>query len=133
MQRLEGKKKRFLCAVAALTVMMAGGSRLHAYRTQQTSGIPTPPQIQMPIGAAPSGSAHDLDPSLARQQELRVRMAEDERHKRMVKDADKLLELATELKTDVDKSTKNETPVSALRKADEIEKLAHDVKERLKN
>jgi hypothetical protein len=133
MQRLEGKRKWLLCAAALATVMMAGVSRLQAYRTQQTNnGIPAPPLMP---GSAPvsAGSAHDLDPGLARQQELRTRMAEDDRHKRMVKDADMLLELATELKTDVDKSTKNETSVSALKKAEEIERLAHDVKERLKN
>ena len=66
-------------------------------------------------------------------QEQRARAAQDERHKRMAQDADKLLELATELKADVDKATKNETSVTAFQKANEIEKLAHDVKERLRN
>jgi hypothetical protein len=132
MQRLDGKRKWFLCAALA-TGMFAGAARLQAYRTQQTNGLPATPQIPMPRVTPASGSASELDPVLARQQELRARMAEDERHKRMVSDADKLLELATELKTDVDKSTKNETSVSALKKADEIERLAHDVKERLKN
>jgi hypothetical protein len=56
-----------------------------------------------------------------------------ERHQRMAADADKLLQMATELKADVDKSTKNETSVSAYNKADAIERLAHDVKQRLKN
>jgi hypothetical protein len=51
----------------------------------------------------------------------------------MAQDADKLLALATELKADVDKATKNETSVTAFQKANEIEKLAHDVKERLRN
>jgi hypothetical protein len=133
MQRLEGKRVRLLCAAALVTGMLLAASRLQAYRAQQTSPVPTPPQIVVPNGSASSGSARDMDPLLARQQEQRAHMAEEERHKRMVSDADKLLELATELKTDVDKSTKNETSVSALRKAEEIERLAHDVKERLKN
>ena len=51
----------------------------------------------------------------------------------MVADADKLLQMATELKIEVDKSSKNETSVSAYNKADAIERLAHDVKQRLKN
>jgi hypothetical protein len=55
-----------------------------------------------------------------------------ERHKRLVADSDKLLQLATELKAEVDKSTKNEMSVTAVKKAAEIEKLAHDVKERMK-
>jgi hypothetical protein len=131
MQRLDGSKNWFLCAAALVVVMLAGASRLQAYRTQQTSPVvPTP---QPPIGSPSSVGTHDADPMLAHQQETRIRMAEDERHKRMVLDADKLLELATELKSDVDKSTKNETSVSALKKAEEIEKLAHDVRERLRN
>ena len=56
----------------------------------------------------------------------------EQRHKRMMADADKLLQLATELKEDVDKSTKNEMSVTAVKEAAEIEKLAHDVKERMK-
>ena len=55
-----------------------------------------------------------------------------ERHKRLVADSDKLLQLATELKEEVDKSTKNEVSVTAIKKAAEIEKLAHDVKDRLR-
>ena len=50
----------------------------------------------------------------------------------MVADADKLLQLATELKEDVDSSTKNELSVTTVKKAAEIEKLAHEVKERMK-
>jgi len=133
MQRLEGKRVRLLCAAALVMGMLLGASRLQAYRAQQATPVPTPPQITIPNGTATSSNASEMDPLLARQQELRLRMAEEDRHKRMVNDADKLLELATELKTDVDKSTKNETPVAALRKAEEIERLAHDVKERLKN
>ena len=58
--------------------------------------------------------------------------ANDARHKRMEADAAKLLELATELKADVDKAGKDELSLEVMRKAEEIEKLAHDVKERMK-
>jgi hypothetical protein len=58
--------------------------------------------------------------------------AGNERHRRMVADSDKLLQLATELKEEVDKSTKNEMSVNAIKKAAEIEKLARDVKDRMK-
>ena len=58
--------------------------------------------------------------------------ANDARHKRMEADAAKLLELSTELKADVDKAGKDELSLEVMRKAEEIEKLAHDVKERMK-
>ena len=47
-------------------------------------------------------------------------------------DTDKLLALATDLKEQVDKSTKDTLSVDVIKKADEIEKLAHSVKERMK-
>jgi hypothetical protein len=131
MQRIDGRRKWSLCAAALGTVMLAGSSRVLAHGAQQPTPVPAPPILQ--ADPSPLGGTHDPDPMLAHQQEARVRMAEDERHKRMVKDADRLLELATELKTDVDKSTRNETSVSAFKKAEEIERLAHDVKERLRN
>ena len=60
-------------------------------------------------------------------------MREDDRHKRLLSDTTKLLELTTELKNEVDKSSKDELSLDVVRKAAEIEKLAHDVKERMKN
>jgi hypothetical protein len=44
-----------------------------------------------------------------------------------------LLALTTELKSDVDKANKDELSLDVMRKAAEIEKLAHDVQNRMKN
>ena len=50
----------------------------------------------------------------------------------VVKIADKLFKLATELKGYVDKSNENVLSLDVLKKAEEIEKLAHSVKEKMK-
>jgi nitric oxide reductase activation protein len=55
-----------------------------------------------------------------------------DRQKQLVSDTDKLLALANELKVDVDKSNKDTLSLDVIRKADEIEKLAHSVKEKMK-
>lgn len=55
-----------------------------------------------------------------------------ERQKQLVADTQRLLSLANELKSDVDKSTKDTLSLDVIRKADEIEKLAHTVKEKMK-
>ena len=55
-----------------------------------------------------------------------------DRQKRLVNDTDRLLALATELKQQVDRTDKNTLSVDVIKKADEIEKLAHSVKERMK-
>jgi len=61
-----------------------------------------------------------------------AKMRNTGRQKQLVEDTQKLLSLANELKADVDKSTKDTMSVDVIRKADEIERLAHNVKEKMK-
>ena len=91
--------------------------------TRQNPGIPPKP------GAADQEDSNPLDVSRAQQQE---KLRNNDRQKRLVADTDKLLSLATDLKAQVDKSTKDTLSVDVIKKADEIEKLAHSVKERMK-
>ena len=70
-----------------------------------------------------------LDGPRAEQQE---KARSSDRQKRLVADTDKLLALATDLKQQVDKTNPNILSVDVIKKADEIEKLAHSVKERMK-
>ncbi len=55
-----------------------------------------------------------------------------DRQKKLEADTEKLLSLATELKEQVDKTDKNILSVDVIKKADEIEKLAKSVKDRMK-
>ena len=56
----------------------------------------------------------------------------EQRQQDIKKDTDKLLQLATELKQYVDKTNEQTLSVSVIKKAEEIEKLAHAVKEKMK-
>lgn len=58
--------------------------------------------------------------------------ANAERRKQIADDSARLLKLATDLKAEVDKTTKDTLSLNVIRKADEIEKLAHGVKEKMK-
>jgi len=58
---------------------------------------------------------------------------DEERQKRLNDDTDKLLTLAQELKSEVDKSNKDTLSVDVVKKAGEIEKLARSVKERMRD
>jgi hypothetical protein len=91
-------------------------------RQQQS---PARPGVELP----PIGPVDPISPQLQEQQE---RSRNSDRQKRLVADTDKLLTLATQLKQDVDKSNKDVLSVDVVKKADEIEKLAHSVKERMK-
>lgn len=86
-------------------------------------------------GTMPSDGMPDMIDahSRARMNEDRVKALNDARHKRLEDDASKLLSLSTELKSDVDKTNQDELSLDVVRKAAEIEKLAHDVQSRMKN
>jgi hypothetical protein len=60
------------------------------------------------------------------------RMRINERQKRLEADTEKLVALTTALKAQVDESNKDILSVDMIKKAEEIEKLAHSVKERIK-
>jgi len=58
--------------------------------------------------------------------------ANEQRHAELKRDTEKLLQLSTELKQYVDKSNENILSMDVLRKAEEIEKLAHSVKAKMR-
>ena len=55
-----------------------------------------------------------------------------QRQDELKKDTEKLLELATELKQSVDKTDENTLSLEVIKKAEEIEKLAKGVKDKMK-
>ncbi len=65
-------------------------------------------------------------------EEQQAKNRNGERQKRLQADAEKLLGLATQLKQEVDKTDKNTMSVDVIKKAEEIEKLARSVRERMK-
>jgi hypothetical protein len=73
----------------------------------------------------------DEDPTVRMQKELEKK-ANLERQLHLKTDTDKLFKLATELKDQVDKSNQNILSLEVIKKADEIEKLAHSVKEKMR-
>jgi spore coat polysaccharide biosynthesis protein SpsF (cytidylyltransferase family) len=61
-----------------------------------------------------------------------ARKGDLERQARVVTDTNKLFKLAEELKDSVSKSNVNILSIEVLQKANEIEKLAHSVKEKMR-
>ena len=66
------------------------------------------------------------------QKKANFEAANAERKKQLGDDSARLLKLANELKSEVDKTDKDTLSISVIRKADEIERLAHMVKEKMK-
>ena len=61
-----------------------------------------------------------------------AKRANQERQTNLKRDTEKLLKLSTELKEYVDKTNEGTLSLDVLKKAEEIEKLAHSVKDKMK-
>ncbi len=88
------------------------------------------PSMPPPIG----GEGREAEDSVHREMmEKLEKRRNDVRQEQLVKDTNKLLALATELKSQVDKTSKNVLSVDVVKKAEEIEKLAKNVKDRMRD
>ncbi len=99
---------------------------LPAIAQRTNPGLPPSPKtdISQPMG--------DEDAARARVMGELAKKAAKERVAALKHDTDKLLRLSVELKESVDKSDENVLSVEVVKKAEEIEKLAHSVKEKMK-
>jgi hypothetical protein len=91
-------------------------------------GRPEPPR-RIDGSVAPPDSDDENRDRIARDMAKKANL---ERQAALKADTDKLFKLATELKGYVDKSNENVLSLDVLKKAEEIEKLAHTVKEKMK-
>ncbi len=89
----------------------------------------TPDLSQNQPGQRPRRDPDDPMVKIEKEQQKRLNK---ERQEELKKDTDRLLELATELKTSVDKSNEHTLSLDVVRKAEEIEKLAKRVREKMK-
>jgi hypothetical protein len=106
----------------------AGGFMLALGTTGQGIGYPG---ADTPAGP-PDGLIVAPDAKTAKMEKAQRDQMNADRQKKLVADTARLLELATELKAEVDKSNKDTLSLDVVRKADAIEKLAHSVKEGMK-
>jgi len=90
---------------------------------QTSPRLPNPTQI--PPSPADDAARERIEKEMAKK-------ANEERQAQLKRDTDRLLKLATELKTSVDKTDQNTLSLEVVKKAEEIEKLAHSVKEKMK-
>ena len=124
---------RVLCLMLAAGVFLIVGQ---AHAQDSSPGFPQAPQSpdmpqvqqQSPFPGPPS----DADPERARIVHEMEKKANEQRQQQLKKDTDQLLKLATELKAYVDKTNENVLSLDVMKKAEEIEKLAHSVRDKMK-
>jgi hypothetical protein len=97
-------------------------------RSSMPPSVPPPP----PTTTEPPRATTDPDDAQQRLSRDMAKKANLLRQAALKADTDKLLKLAVELKDSVDKSNENVLSLDVLKKAEEIEKLAHSVKDKMK-
>jgi hypothetical protein len=103
-----------------LLILPLGGAQSHI------PGLPQP--IDQGVGDSPLGNGNSDDPDQVR----RLRLLNAERQKSLVADTVKLLKLANELNVVMAKEDASGPTQAELRKVADIEKLAHNVSEKMK-
>jgi hypothetical protein len=116
----------FVCFLALTALVGAAPPGQHA-----TSGDPNKSLI-LPEANRPPDMNEQMKMREQQAKQQNYAAANAERLKQIAEDSTLLLKLATELKAEVDKTTKDMLSVSVIRKADEIERLAHNMKEKMK-
>ena len=100
--------------------------------TQNTGPLPsTIPSASQSGNPLDRGRDREMSP-FGNPAEKQAKQRNDDRQRRLVSDTERLLALATSLHEDVAKTDKNVLSLDVVRRADEIEKLARSVKERMK-
>jgi hypothetical protein len=124
---------KFFAVLQAATVRLVFGALflfvLHASDARAQIVNPDTPE------ASQSGNQRQKDtdsPWMIEQKRELAKKRNVARQQDIKKDTDKLLELATELKQYVDKTNEDILSTDVLKKAEEIEKLAKSVREKMK-
>ena len=110
------------CAVVGALLIIACPLGVSGGQTQHTEPLSNP--------------AADANRRVAVDDSAEVRQAEllrVQRQKQLISDGDKLLKLASDLKQQIDNTPAETLSADSVKKAAEIEKLAHSLRQRLKN
>ena len=119
----------YLAALVCLAAHFAGAQ--HATGILTNKGQQQPSQ-QLGVSDSPMTVAPEADDRLAKMTEDLARQRNAQRQKKLVDDTNRLLAMANELKASVDKTTKDTLSLQVIRQADEIERLAKSVKDKMR-
>ncbi|HEY1648057.1 MAG TPA: hypothetical protein VGF96_08755 [Terracidiphilus sp.] len=89
------------------------------------------PWVPNSVGQPGLGNLDNFPPGNPAQNEKLLRTLNTDRQKSLVSDTNKLLRLANELNAEIARTAPDELTASELRKMAEIEKLAHNVKDKM--
>ena len=111
------------CALVGALLITACPLGVCGWQTQHTEPLSNP-------AAEETNRRMRVDDSAEVRQAQLLRV---ERQKQLISDSDKLLKLATDLKQQINNTPAETLSADSVKKAAEIEKLAHSLRQRLKN
>jgi len=123
--------RRLFRPARAATGVLAVAAML-AMAQQAPNRNPDKPYINPAANPVPDKNQQMALQEQQREKSVDYTGANTERQKQIASDAARLLQLATELKKEVDKTDKDTLSVNVIRKAEMIEKLAKGVKQKMK-
>ncbi|HXR14720.1 MAG TPA: hypothetical protein VN777_00815 [Terriglobales bacterium] len=116
-------------ALAILLLLITPVLSTPSFSQRATQPSAPVPHLSPDPGLAPDD--HE-DQGRVQMEKDMAKKANQERQAQLQRDTDNLLKLANELKQSVDKSNEHTLSLDVVKKAEEIEKLAHSVKEKMK-
>jgi hypothetical protein len=121
----------FSCACLFLVVSLTASPQSNS-QTPLNNPPPRPTGILLPAANRPPDANDQMEMREQQTKKQNFSAANAERKKQIADDTAKLLKLAADLKEEVDKTSKDTLSLNVIRRADEIERLAHSVKEKMK-
>src|SRR6266568_4318884 len=125
------RRMRWGRACASLAFIAAFACIAQDKGTSDGAFRPEKANLQSPVNAIPDANAQ-MESREKQGKQRNFEAANAERKKQIADDSTKLLTMAMALKAEVDKTTKDTLSLTVIRRAEEIEKLAHNVKEKMK-
>ena len=120
-----------ICLMGASLAARVGLAQQGTVLPQGSAQQQAAPDPKDPYGLKAGNSKAEESPFGPNVAKLAVARNE-ERQRRLVSDSEKLLQLATQLNVDLAKTDRHGQSVDVVRRAEEIEKLAKSVKDRMK-
>lgn len=125
--------------VVCLAVLLSMPFQAGVSQIQENNGLAQP--MHDPSGLPPLSPLIDRHPDNNRLLEDAMKLQDNrkrftqlnlQRQKEMTEDTAKLLALANQLKSQMDPASKNALSIESLREAEQIEKLAHTVRDKMR-
>lgn len=131
--RAASRRSSFFSSLRAMLFLILGSSLILCPLAARSQVMAPPPLTPPGFPSAEPPNSHNTDPELRRMTEHMAMERNTQRQQKIVADTARLLDLAKELNNAVSRSTKDTLSIAVVKKAEEIEKLAKTIKNKMRD